>query len=105
MDLVRKYLLAYVSGKIDFATFWEWFAEVSVEAAGQFQGADLQLVREIALSVAEFTEGAVSEPALKADIRKYAGLGASLTLVFEAPPRVTTSASPVSLTERQLAFG
>jgi hypothetical protein len=107
MDLFRKYLRAYLSGKIDFDTFWEWFAEFSFEAADRFQGADLQLIRDVELCVAEFTSGDMSEPALKADIRKYAGLGSNLTLVYVAPaalPQVTTSASPASLTERRLAF-
>lgn len=105
MNQIRKYLLAYVSSNLSFDQFWEWFAEISIDAASRFSGTDLEMVREIALSVAEYTGGSLSEPALKADIRKYAGLGSSITLVYEAAPRVTTAASPSSLFERQLAFG
>jgi hypothetical protein len=76
MNQFRKYLIAYVSGILAFEQFWNWFSEFSIDAANQLQGDDLDLLREIALSVAEYTGGHIQDRELKADIRKYAGLGA-----------------------------
>lgn len=61
MNLFRKYLSAYVSGLIEFDVFWDWFSEFSIDAANQLQGADLTLVREVALSVAEYTGGHIHD--------------------------------------------
>jgi hypothetical protein len=103
----KKLLSAYVSGRTDFGQFYDWFGAFSIQARDHLQGPELEAVRDIALSVAEFTSGDISEVSLKADIRKYAGIG-PITLVVLGPEgqqrQVRTGASPASLVERQVAY-
>jgi len=112
MNHLRKLLLAYLTGRVGFAQFHAWFVGMYGEAATNLQGADLDVLRDVALSVAEFTNGDMSEAEFRADIQKFVGVAVTLRLVYQEQPQayqeipqVTTGAFPASLTERQVAFG
>lgn len=112
MNRLRKSLLAYLTGKVSFAQFHAWFASTYAESAANMQGVDLELLRDVALSLAEYTNGDMSEAELRADIQKFAGVPVTLRLVYQGQaqpyqerPRVATGASQASLTEHQVAFG
>lgn len=103
MRHLQKLCFAYLSGRVERELFQDWFAQLYVEVANGAQ-ADSRAVRKIALKLAEFTNGDISESALKAEIRKHAGIG-PLTLVYEAQrPQVKTAASQSSLVERLEAY-
>lgn len=102
---IRKLFMAYVSGLLDFPSFYAWFGNFSINARDQFTGADLEAIRDIALSVAEFTNGDIPESKLKADIHRYGRFGSSL-VVIESPRRRVSfgSAQSAVVVERPEAF-
>jgi hypothetical protein len=103
MTHLQKLCFAYLSGRVEADLFQDWFAQLYVDVANGANEPDSRAVRKIGLRLAEFTNGDLSESALKAEIRKHAGI-APVTLVFETQPQVKTGASQASFVERQVAF-
>lgn len=103
MTHLQKLCFAYLSGRIEPELFQDWFAQLYVEVANGQHEADARAARRIGLRLAEFTNGDVSESAVKAEIRKHAQV-APITFFVEAQPRVKTGASQASLVERLVAF-
>jgi hypothetical protein len=70
---ILRGLLAYLSGDRPFVAFNEWLSDLAWSPAGRSQ-ADIDLLREVELRVAEFTGGCITEDDLKNVIREIAGV-------------------------------
>lgn len=74
MNEIKRGLLPYLIAEQSFEDFQEWLADLAWAPVGRFQPADVELVREIELRVAEYTGGFLTEGELRSVLREVLGV-------------------------------
>lgn len=70
---IKSGLLAYLMDEQPFLDFQDWLTDLSWAPVHRFSPADVELIREIELRVAEFTGGFLTEEDLRVVLREIAG--------------------------------
>lgn len=109
MNEIKSRLLDYLVGEQSFVAFQEWLTALSW-APANLTAADLELVHELELRVAEFTGGYISEEELRAVLSEAAGfiphVVRHLWRMENAPvsPQAPVQRTGSSLVRRSAAF-
>lgn len=110
MNEIKRALLPYLMGEQSFVDFDGWLSDVSWDPVGKFSEADVDLIRDVQLRVAEFTGGYLNENELKSELRDLAGFAARIIPVLwmmenaPARPSEVVRSSTMVPVRRRVAF-
>lgn len=87
LSKIRAELRSYIDAGLDYANFRCWIAEVYADHAQAGESKELQLCRAIEWELADFSEGMISEEALRQSLSLLTDEACG-TLLIQAPIQV-----------------